>query len=164
MADYNYRTYSFQSVGEKLKDFREKNRLDVKTVIPISIKTPLEFGNSQGGLLLMHKSIKATIKDNLKNLLLTNHGERLGHYDMGANLQELTFELGKDEFDEIAIGRILDAANKYMPFINLIDFSVTQYPEFSSPALACVGIKVSYSVPQANISIDALEVMLFAAG
>ena len=27
-----------------------------------------------------------------------------------------------DEFDEIAIGRILDTVTKYMPFINLIDF------------------------------------------
>ena len=39
---------------------------------------------------------------NFRNMLMTNHGERLGRFDYGANLLPLAFELATEDGDEEA--------------------------------------------------------------
>ena len=89
------KVYSFKSVG-----LTNVETADQKTITgrnpPIGIKTPVQFADSDG-LFAMHTDVLKNIKDNFKNLLLTNHGERLGLYDFGANLRPLVFDLGKSD-------------------------------------------------------------------
>ena len=68
----------------------------------LSIKTPLELGMGASGLFEMHTNVGDAIRDNLRNLLLTNHGERLIHTDLGANLRPLLTELAAEGGDDIA--------------------------------------------------------------
>tara|TARA_Y100000593_G_scaffold92119_1_gene182735 strand:+ start:206 stop:706 length:501 start_codon:yes stop_codon:yes gene_type:complete len=160
----NEKVYSFKAVGEKLKDWREQRRLDETTSFPIGIKTPLELGVGKSGLFEMHYSLKGVIADNLRNLILTNHGERLGMYDFGANLQELCMELGQEDADNEAIMRISRAVKKYMSFVELDTFETVLLPEYSSSGLAARAIRVKYRVPSARLSAQAIEVILFSAG
>ena len=79
---------SFKDVG--VKGFRQEEVLSRnRTVVPIGIKTPVEPDPADQGLFLMHTDIKAQIADNLRNLILTNWGERLGNYFFGANLRPI---------------------------------------------------------------------------
>ena len=49
----------------------------------------------------MHFNSIDQVHDNLRNLILTNNGDRLGRYNFGANLQPiLTEKLSKESFDE----------------------------------------------------------------
>ena len=71
-------SFNFKSSGNKLGD-REIQPKITKKDRDIGIKTPLT--NYQGRQLFdMHTDPVAQIKDNLKNLILTNAGERLGHF------------------------------------------------------------------------------------
>jgi len=101
-------------------------------------------------------------RDNLRNLLLTNHGERLGQYDFGANLTELTFELGTDKFDTEAMLRISKAITKFMPYVQLLEYK--PFNEKRDGALARAGFSVSYSVPLAKLNNQKIELILYAAG
>ena len=82
-------TYNFKSVGKTKQ--QEEAEVVTKSQIPFGIKTPLQLGSSEG-ILAMNYSLEDQFADNLRNLLLTNWGERLGLYDFGANLRPLTTE------------------------------------------------------------------------
>ena len=156
MADA--RKYDFSSVGETETAYRARNTGTV-TSTPIGIKTPLEEGLDRDGLFKMHRNIEDTISDNLRNLILTNHGERMFRYDYGANLRELTFELGTEDGDYEAINRIRSAVRKYLPFVTLQTFeTITTPATYTSPA--SVGVRVAYSVPGLGTTQKVIEVIL----
>ena len=112
--------YDFNSVGTQVDDRKYTEVLDPK---PIGIKTPLEFGTRRSGLLEMNFENDKQIKDNLRNLIQTNYGERVGIYAFGANLMELVGELSsKEDFDTEAMLRIKNATTRWMPFVELETF------------------------------------------
>lgn len=160
MADA--RKYDFGSVGET--DTSYKSRTAATGVsTPIGIKTPLEIEGVDNGFLKMHKNLDDTISDNLRNLVLTNHGERLFRYDYGANLREIAFELGTEDGDYEAINRIRNAVRKYLPYLNLQTFESFQVPQtYTDPGK--VGIRVTYSVPSYNNKQRLLEVIISSVG
>ena len=85
MSNYA-KKYSFQSVGELDVDFQANESAAESENLPIGIKTPMSFGGDEG-LLKMHKTYPDALADNFRNMIMTNYGERLGHYDFGGNLQ-----------------------------------------------------------------------------
>lgn len=149
--------YSFKSSG------KTPSQLSVErteaTPLPIGIKTPLRLSDKE--LFAMHYNIADQVHDNLKNLLLTNWGERVGFYYFGANLKELTTELSNiDQFDEAAIERIRNAVNTWMPFVTLNDF-VSEIDNQSNKHTGIVKIKITYNVNQINVENKALQVSLY---
>jgi len=155
--------YDFDSVGDSLPTIREITRSDVEVKVNYNPRTPLEFGMGTGGLFVMNTDFRSCVRDNFKNLLLTNWGERVEQYDFGCNLKELTAELGKPAFDSEAIIRIRTAVKKYMPYIQLSTFSVERLPELTTSGLAAVRIKIGYSIPAGGINRDGIAITLLAS-
>lgn len=153
-------TISFKSVGELANS--EKFQSEANT-LPIGIRTPLSFGSKNDGIFAMNFSMADQISDNLRNLLLSNKGERLGLYDFGANLRELTMEHGTDAFDGAAISRIKIAVDKYMPFVSLNSFASKATPNVNG-AIERVDIAVTYDVPRLGIVGKETVVTLFVRG
>ena len=72
----------------------------------------------------MHTEIEDQVQDNLRNLLLTNKGERLGRFNYGGSLRELTYELlGNENYEGIIMARIKEAVDNFLPFVELNSFS-----------------------------------------
>lgn len=139
--------YNFQSVGDPedvLRQIEERRNAQAAGGVPISIKTPMRFSENFGDLLEMHTNQFDAIRDNLRNLLLTNYGERVGHYDFGGNLITVVNELGSDDGDSQAMALIALAVRKYMPFISLQGFETSNEPFEGNPVTK---IKVTYIVP-----------------
>lgn len=151
---------SFKNVG--IREFQPQNVLTTpQSATPIGIKTPAMLGDNGEGILAMYTNIQDVVHDNFRNLLLTNHGERLIQFDLGANLRPLVAEFSsKDDFDGEAMIRINTAVAKWMPFITLIGFD--SRPEFIDTRFTGrIVILVVYSVPQLGITEKALELLLF---
>ena len=164
MATGNRKKYDFKSVGELTSDIEEdKKRKRELFDFPIGIKTPIEFGSSKDGIFKMYRHLKEQIADNFRNLILTNHGERVGHYDFGANLAELAFELGSDKVDTIAMRRIAKSVKKFMPFVQLDSFEpFTEHKD--NEHIAKIGVRITYTVPRLAFPPKAIEIILYAAG
>jgi phage baseplate assembly protein W len=156
----NYKTYSFKSVGTKTKDAEVEAEVVEKP--PIGIKTPLRLSNGNS-LFDMHDDLANQISDNLRNLLLTNHGERLGQPDFGANLNRILFDLGSEDGDTQAIQQISASVGKYMPFVSLDGFQ-SFVEKNSLDVIAMIGIRVSYTVPAIDDKLRVIEVMLYMGG
>jgi len=162
MSDQERKVYSFKSVGETVsaREDRFKNIVDEE---PIGIKTPLRLSQDQHRLFEMYTDIGKQIKDNFRNMLATNHGERLMLHDFGANLLPLAFELGDEAIDTEALRRINQTTQKYMPYLSLETFEQFSEPS-ESDGVAKVGIRVGYSVPKASLFEQTVEAIIFAIG
>jgi phage baseplate assembly protein W len=128
----------------------------------IGIVTPLALGSTD--LLKTTTDLATQMGDNLRNLLQTNWGERLGLYDYGANLKPLLVDLvSPDDFDAQAITRIKNAVQRWMPYIDLVSFlSNTDRSGLQTKGIAQVTIDVTYNIPSLNVSNKKLRVVLYA--
>jgi phage baseplate assembly protein W len=155
-------SFSFKSSGKTpTKKFEETPEV---SRIPIGIKTPLQIGNGETSeILVTHDRFEDVAHDNLKNLILTNWGERLGLYNFGANLKPLMADLNSQEdFDSEAIERIRSAVQRWMPFISLQNFVSNVDTAFTSQGLAKIVIRITYSIPSLSVETKGLEVILRA--
>ena len=154
------KTYSFKSVGDLTESVVEERYQSLPT--PVGIKTPLQLGNGSN-IYKMHYSLQDQIKDNLRNLCLTNRGERLGRPDFGANLLELVMELGTESADQKAMIRIKEAVGKYLPFVNLIGFS-TETDHFDNKEVAKVDLFLTYTIPRISNKQHGHKLTIYSAG
>ncbi len=156
------KTYSFKGAGQKLAESKEAQ---VKKFAggPIGIATPVRLSQKAGTLFEMHTSLEQQIRDNFRNMISTNHGERLMLSDFGANLKPLAFELGSEASDSAAISRISATTSKYMPYITLETFEPIR--ELSDDgSLSRVGVRVTYSVPSLGIGSSTVDALILSAG
>jgi phage baseplate assembly protein W len=79
---------------------------------------------SSKGAFDTNEDTLSAVADDLKILILTNHGERPIHYDFGANLRSVIFEFQGEDL-RIAVQDLIRAAvDKWMPFVNLLNIGV----------------------------------------
>lgn len=153
---------SFKSVGKTTRTVQAET-LD-SSPIPIGIQTPVRSGIIQtDGIFAMHYEISDQIKDNLRNLIETNHGERVGLYDFGANLRELSMELtSREDFESEAMVRIKLAVEKWMPYVTLSGFELTNDFEERNK-VGAIRMAISYDLPLLKINNQAIDVILYVA-
>jgi len=160
---------SFKSVGQMAGD---PDLLKEAQQRPYGIRTPLVLGHGNSGIFQMHFNPVAQAEDNLKNLILTNHGERLGNYFYGANLRSLTNELAaQEDFDAQAMMRISDAVSRYMAFIELDTFSSDFRPSATpgpdggvAPGITKIEMLVKYNIPSLRVANRSLSVSIYCSG
>jgi len=151
---------SFKDVGIRTDTARQDVLTKNKSQLPIGIKTPLELvGGST--LFFTHTDIGDQIEDNLRNLLLTNWGERLALYNFGANLRPLLTEFSnKENFENEAMIRINTAISKWMPFVTPVGFD-SKADFGDNKFTGKINLTISYSVPALKINEKIIELSLF---
>ena len=158
-------TYSFKSVGEKFAGF-ENNPARKIPQSPIGLVTPLHISTTQKDIFDMHYDLGDQISDNLRNLILTNHGERLGLYDFGANLRPILFDLQSDDFESEVMLRIKQAAAKYLPFVDLKTFEmeIVNQAGGTGERFSNLVMTITYDVSIANVTSKKVRVVLLVGG
>ena len=173
--------FSFKSSG-RLVTARELTEDIVTINPPIGIKTPLEFssGRKDEDFYKMHFNAADQIKDNFRNLLLTNFGERLCNAGLGANLKSLLYDASSlESIESEVIRRITITANKYIPIIEIKNIDIRtlgvdsetkdvkviqQNTSTNSPGLFGIVVFVKYDIPRLQTPNQAIEVVLTIAG
>ncbi len=153
-------SFSFKSVGTTRVDKAAAEQ--PVAAPPIGIVTPLALG--QDDLLKTNTDLAKQLADNLRNLLMTNWGERLGFYDYGANLRPLMVDLvSLDDFDSQAMDRIKSAVQKWMSYVDLVGFE-TNLARTGGKAgsVSAVNVEITYNIPSLNLKGRKLRVTLFA--
>ncbi len=153
-------TLSFKNVGIKTYDTDKVQNVD-RTLSPIGIKTPIELSSDGSGFLKCHYNIGDQLQDNLRNLILTNFGERVALYAYGANLKPLLSNfVSEDDFNSEAMLRINTAVSKWMPFVQLEQFG--SQPIFENNRyIGKIQVVVTYSIPKAQVFKKQLAITLF---
>lgn len=168
MSTTTRRTINFKHVGTKIsaRKFEDANQ---KPTIPIGIKTPLRAGTGNSSLFDMHFQPSDQIVDNLKNLVKTNFGERLGRFNYGANLKSLAFDYANVEnFENNALTNIREATNKVMPIVEIENIEVLSYKKSEASeipsGIAQINVSITYNVPKIKVIGSKLIVVIYAGG
>lgn len=141
---------SFKNTGKSIeqveKRFRKEKKLRDSIKKPIGIVLPLKpKKNSNETLFEMTYDVNDQIKTNLKNLLLTSKGEVLCSPDFGTNLNQLYNATDVDDIEELAMEEIKATVKKYLPFVELSNFS-SQRIEATQDKSGYYELKIEYSV------------------
>ena len=114
-----------------------QNDLDPDTYIGLEL--PLSYGNS--GFFTRTKTALEQTRSNIKNLLSTNVGERLGNPTFGCDLRRILFEKEGDIESDIEAS-ITSAINEFLPFVNIIEIKSV----FSDNNPNIVNVSVRFSL------------------
>lgn len=124
----------------------------------ISPALPLEYDSTDGPYRL-NKTIAETVKQNLKNLLLTSPGERVMLPEFGAGLRKILFEpMLPGTFGDAEI-QVYEQVARYMSFVNIEDVIFATNETDPQLGLNQVRISVRYNLGSLNDS-DTLVLLI----
>lgn len=165
--------YNFKSSGFKLSDRIINNPDDDPKIRQIGIKTPLEFSKkSNQQLFHMNEDPLAQVKDNLRNLILTEKGERLGRPDFGCGIKKYLFDLTSiPNYESIIIQEISQQVEKYFPFILIKNIEILDYAKAENyeelkerGGLASILLRLTYDIQKIGAQDQKIEIIIFAGG
>ena len=144
-------SFKFKNTGQDINEIKKRlknnNNIVDQASIPVGIKTPLQKGSVKGETLFkMHFDIFDQITDNLRNLLMTQKGERLGRPSFGTNLYQIYSQTNVENPDELAIQEISRTVGIFMPKVSLEDFE-SKIIKNGANEEVIYNIKVYYKVP-----------------
>ena len=111
--------------------------------VAVGIKLPL-VGTS-GQLFDLSYSTEAQVLSNLKNLLLTNKGERIMQPLFGTNIRKSLFNQNVDDLREAISFEISEAINFWLPYVNIVKLMVDNVVA-SGPSMEEHGVAISLVV------------------
>ena len=122
----------------------------------IGISLPLQIGGT--GFIQTFNTTEQ-IKSNIKNLLLTQKGERVLQPEFGSGLHEILFDFNNDDIE----GKIEDAINEafeqWLPYVTIADIVVEQTDALKDRNQINISLKF-----QVNGSVDLNEVTFNVQG
>jgi len=111
------------------------------------LKFPLEYHVDKGGFFPTSKTLKEQASSNLKNLLLTVKGERVGQPDFGCEITSILFEQITDGNTDFLKEDISAKIEEFFPNIILTSLNVSQNVDFNS-----LIVDINYQVANTNIT------------
>ena len=128
--------------------------LDPDTFIGISL--PLDHG-SQGFFDKTRTTLQQT-RSNIKNLLLTVKGERLGNPTFGSDLMRILFDQDDGSLGDRIEETIRSSVSEWLPYVNIKSIKTTS--DERNPNLLNVRLQFTIDVDQ---NVETLDLDLAAA-
>jgi len=122
----------------------------------LSPKLPLQMDRRIGSYALT-QTYPEMIKQNLKNLILTNPGERIMDTGFGVGIRMLLFELNTASLRSEIVSKITRQVNLYMPFIVIEQIIFHDEEEGVATNPNSLEITLNYSLPPLGID-DFLDI------
>ena len=126
--------------------------IDRDNDIYVGIEFPLDY--SQEGFFRKTKTIRQQVKSNIRNLLLTEKGERVFQPNFGSNLKSLLFEQITPTLLENVENNIRESLSTWLPYVNVNNLVVVQDDRNLNQVL----ISLEYST---TLEPDALDTITF---
>jgi phage baseplate assembly protein W len=135
------RGMSAYQFSEKCLQLRNKN---MSTITP---KFPIQIVADQAAMSSYEEGdILSAIRFNIKNIVLTNPGERIMDSNFGSGITQMLFEQPSSNFSSEVKRRVQSQIKQYAPYINLKEISVNYNGESG------IVVSVSYEVPELDIN------------
>ena len=125
-----------------------------------SVGVALPFGNAVGGRFALNYTTKNQVKSNIKNLILTEPGERLGNPLFGTALRKYIFEpYVEGQFETNIETSIMTAIRTYLPYVSISSIIFDNNDDNKDNHL--VSLQLNYSINFSAVpTVDTLTVTL----
>ena len=134
------------------KPFIEDNNTNVK----IGIDLPIRRGDDLDGFFASTSTTIEAVKNNIRNLLQTNEGERFFQPNLGLNLKTLLFEHITNENLIGVQDSILDKIEFWLPFVEIRDIQVLSKDNTTDIGVNEIRVKILFNIKQDPNTLDSI--------
>ena len=135
------------------KPFIEDNDTKVK----IGIDLPIRRGDEKDGWFATTSTTIEAVKNNIRNLLQTEEGERFFQPNLGLNLRRLLFEQITNENLIGVQDAILDKFQLWLPFVEVRDIQVLNKQDDITVGANEIRVKILFNIKQDPNTLESVN-------
>ena len=129
---------------------------DNDTKVKVGIDLPIRRGDRKDGWFASTTTTIEAVKNNIKNLLSTNQGERFMQPNLGLNLREVLF----NQIDETTIlaiqDKILDVFEVWLPFVEVKDIEIKTNEDDKIVGSSEIRVVIIFNITQDPDTLDSV--------
>ena len=140
-----------------IKDTSRKPYIvDNNTKVKVGIDLPIRRGDTNDGFFATTSTTIEAVKNNIRNLLQTNEGERFFQPNLGLNLRKLLFEhITNQNLIEVQ-DSILDRLEFWLPFVEVRDIQVLNRDNTTDIGVNEIKVKILFNITQDPNTLDSV--------
>ena len=139
-----------------IKDTSRKPYIeDNDSKVKIGIDLPIRRDSSRDGFFASTSTTIEAVKNNIRNLLLTNQGERFMQPNLGLNLRRILFEQMNSNNIVAIQDSILDKFQFWLPFVEVRDIQLSS--DSNSIDNNQVRLKIIFNIKQDPNTVDSIN-------
>tara|TARA_R100001377_G_scaffold51384_1_gene30047 strand:+ start:666 stop:1148 length:483 start_codon:yes stop_codon:yes gene_type:complete len=140
-----------------VKDVSKKPYIiDRDSNIKVGLDLPIRRGDTKDGWMASTSTTIEAVKNNIRNLLQTNRGERLMQPNLGLNLRQLLFEQIDDGTLVAIQNNILDSLQIWLPFVEVRDIKIVN--DDSKADMNQIVVSIIFNIKQDPSTIDSVSI------
>ena len=140
-----------------IKDTSRKPYIqDNDTNVKIGIDLPIHRGSVADGFFASTSTTIEAVKNNIKNLLQTEEGERFFQPNLGIGLRRLLFENITEENLLGIQDVILDKLEFWLPFVEVRDIQVLSRDDTTDIGVNEIRVKILFNLKQDPNTLDSI--------
>ena len=136
---------------------------DNDTKVKVGIDLPIRRGDDKDGFFATTSTTIEAVKNNIRNLLQTEEGERFFQPNLGIGLRKLLFEHITSENLITVQDAILDKMELWLPFVEVRDIQVLSTDDSTDVGVNEIRIKISFNIKQDPNTLDSVT-LNFSSG
>ena len=130
--------------------------IDRDSNVKVGIDLPIRRGDEKDGWMASTSTTIDAVKNNIRNLLKTNQGERLMQPNLGINLRQLLFEQIDAEALVSVQNRILDTMEIWLPFVEVRDIRIVN--DDSRTDANQIVVNILFNIKQDPNTVDSVSI------
>ena len=139
---------------------RDKSRKpyiqDNDTNVKVGIDLPIRRDDGLDGFFATTSTTIEAVKNNIRNLLSTNEGERFFQPNLGLNLKKLLFEHITNENLLGVQDAILDKIEFWLPFVEVRDIQLLSRDKTTDVGVNEIRVKILFNIKQDPNTLDSV--------
>jgi len=129
---------------------------DNDTKVKIGIDLPIRRGDGLDGFFASTSTTIEAVKNNIRNLLQTNEGERFFQPNLGMNLKTILFEHITSENLLGIQNVILDKMEFWLPFVEVRNIEVLNLDDNTDIGANEIRVKILFNIKQDPNTLDSI--------
>ena len=130
--------------------------IDRDSNVKVGIDLPIRRGDERDGWMASTSTTIDAVKNNIRNLLKTNQGERLMQPNLGTNLRRLLFEQIEGETLVSVQNVILDTMEMWLPFVEVRDIRIVN--DDSRTDANQIVVNILFNIKQDPNTVDSVSI------
>ena len=140
-----------------IKDTSRKPYIqDNDTNVKVGIDLPIRRGDVNDGFFASTSTTIEAVKNNIRNLLNTNEGERLFQPNLGLDLRSILFEHITTENLVGVQNAIMDKFEFWLPFVEVRNIEVLSRDDTTDIAANEIRVKILFNIKQDPNTLDSV--------
>ena len=138
--------------------------IDNDTNVKVGIDLPIRRGGDKEGFFASTSTTIEAVKNNIRNLLQTNEGERFFQPRLGLNLRKMLFENITDDNIISIQDSILDKFELWLPFVEVRDIQIKTNEDDTVVGANEIRIVIVFNIKQDPNTLESVQVTIVAGG